>query len=86
VPTGGKPVGMGNQDRQEAQRDSEGAVHEPENSTVDDWLGQQVNKDEELADDLMAETGGDEEEAARRFEERSHEDRPDRLPTDERRT
>ncbi|HKH04534.1 MAG TPA: hypothetical protein VKA65_05180, partial [Acidimicrobiales bacterium] len=59
---------------------------EPENSTVDDWLGQQVERDDELADELMEETGGDVEEAERRFEERSHEDRPDRLPTEERRT
>jgi hypothetical protein len=61
-------------------------VEEPPNSTVDDWLGQQVDQDSELVDELMEETGGDVDEAERRFEERSHEDRPDRLPTDERRT
>jgi hypothetical protein len=70
----------------DARRDAEGAIQEPENSTVDDWLGQQVERDDELADELMEETGGDMEEAERRFEERSHEDRPDRLPTEERRT
>jgi hypothetical protein len=70
----------------DARRDAEGAIQEPENSTVDDWLGQQVERDDELADELMEETGGDVEEAERRFEERSHEDRPDRLPTEERRT
>ena len=70
----------------EARRDPDGSITEPENSTVDDWLGQQVERDDELVDRLMDETGGDAEEAERRFEERSHEDRPDRLPTEERRT
>ena len=37
-------------------------------------------------DELLDETGGDVDEAARRFPERSHEDRPDHLPTEERRT
>jgi hypothetical protein len=64
----------------------DGTVEEPPDSTVDDWLGQQVDEDAELADELLEETGGDVEEAERRFEERSHEDRPDRLPTEERRT
>jgi hypothetical protein len=77
---------MGNQHRGEAERDPEGAVREPENSTVDDWLGQQVNQDDELVDDLLEETGGDRAEAERRFAERSHQRRPDRLPTEERRT
>ena len=63
-----------------------GDIVEPPNSTVDDWLGQQESKDEELVDELLEETGGDVEEAEKKFEERSHEDRPDRLPTEERRT
>jgi hypothetical protein len=53
---------------------------------VDGWLGQQASDDEEVVDDLLEETGGDVEEAERRFPARSHEDRPDRLPTEERRT
>lgn len=61
-------------------------VVEPPDSTVDDWLGQQVSEDEEVVEELLEETGGDVEEAERRFPERSHEDRPDRLPTDQRRT
>jgi hypothetical protein len=73
-------------DRPQAQRDEQGAIQEPPNSTVDDWLGQQASEDEQLADELMEETGGDAEEAERRFAERSHEDRPDRLPTEQRRT
>jgi hypothetical protein len=70
---------MTDQDPQE-----HGEIVEPPNSTVDDWLGQQASEDEEEVDKLLEETGGDVDEAERRFE--SHEDRPDRLPTDERRT
>jgi hypothetical protein len=66
--------------------DEHGEVVEPPNSTVDDWLGQQVSKDEEVVDELMDETGGDIDEAERRFPGRSHKDRPGRLPTDRRRT
>jgi hypothetical protein len=69
-----------------APRNDDGEIVEPPNSTVDDWLGQQVSEDEEGVDELLDETGGDVEEAERRFPERSHEDRPDRLPTEERRT
>lgn len=68
----------------DSERRDEGEITEPPNSTVDDWLGQQARADEEEVDELLDETGGDVEEAERRF--RSHEDRPDRLPTDERRT
>jgi hypothetical protein len=32
---------------------------EPPNSTVDDWLGQQVNRDAEAVDRALAEAGGD---------------------------
>jgi hypothetical protein len=56
------------------------------NSTVDDWLGQQASEDEEVVDELRDETGGDIDEAERRFPARSHQDRPGRLPTDRRRT
>jgi hypothetical protein len=66
--------------------DEKGEVHEPPNSTVDDWIGQQASEDEKVVDDLLEETGGDVAEAERRFPERSHQDRPDRLPTEERRT
>lgn len=69
-----------------AERNDEGEIVEPPNSTVDDWLGQQVSADEDEVDELLDETGGDVEEAERRFPERSHEDRPDRLPTEQRRT
>jgi len=69
-----------------AARREGGEIVEPPNSTVDDWLGQQASRDEEVVDELLEETGGDEQEAERRFAERSHQDRPDRLPTEERRT
>ena len=42
---------------------------EPDNSTVDDWFGQNVARDQEKADELVDEAGGDEAEAERRFEE-----------------
>jgi hypothetical protein len=75
----------------DARRDDEpatdhGEIVEPPNSTVDDWLGQQASDDEQVVDELLEETGGDVAEAERRFPGRSHEDRPDRLPTEERRT
>lgn len=76
---------MDNDDRT-AARDEHGRIEEPPNSTVDDWLGQQVGKDDEMVDELLEETGGDVEEAQRRFTERSHQNRPDRLPTEKRRT
>lgn len=46
---------------------------EPSNSTVDDWLGQRVQRDEELVDRLLEETDGDQAEAERRFDELSDE-------------
>lgn len=46
---------------------------EPPNSTVDDWLGQRVQRDEELAERLVAESDGDLAEAERRFEQESDE-------------
>jgi hypothetical protein len=81
----GKHLGMASRNR-DTGRNEDGEVVEPPNSTVDDWLGQQASEDEDVVDDLLEETDGDVEEAERRFPERSHEDRPDRLPTDERRT
>lgn len=67
-----------------SERNDQGEIVEPPNSTVDDWLGQQAAADDEEVDELLDETDGDVEEAERRFV--SHEDRPDRLPTEERRT
>jgi hypothetical protein len=47
----------------------EGPYQEPENSTVDDWHGQELARQQEEADRLMQETGGDTEEAEARFSE-----------------
>ncbi len=44
-------------------------IREPENSTVDDWFGQNVARDQDLADELVAQEGGDEDAAEERFED-----------------
>ncbi|HEX9993373.1 MAG TPA: hypothetical protein VGB14_10635 [Acidimicrobiales bacterium] len=44
-------------------------LQEPENSTVDDWHGQEVDRMTERADQAVADADGDMEEAERRFEE-----------------
>ena len=65
--------------------DEDEVIEEPENSTVDDWLGQKVDRDRALAERLLSETG-DFEEAQRRFELEREGPRPESLPTEERRT
>lgn len=47
---------------------AEKKITEPENSTVDDWFGQNVARDAELADQIAAEEP-DEDAAQARFEE-----------------
>jgi len=42
---------------------------EPEHSTVENWHGQRVERDAELADELVDEAGGDEEAAESRYAE-----------------
>lgn len=62
-------------------------INEPSNSTVNDWMGQEVNRDQELADDVMRETGGDAAKAQELFEERSAKNDPEpveELTTEER--
>ncbi len=44
---------------------------EPANSTVDDWMGQEVNSDMELADRLVEDSGGDLDAAEELFDEQS---------------
>jgi hypothetical protein len=46
-------------------------IVEPENSTVDDWFGQNAARDEEVADQAVADAGGDTEKAEELFEERA---------------
>lgn len=46
-------------------------IREPDNSTVDDWFGQNVARDQDVADDA-AEEADSPEEAEKLFEERAH--------------
>jgi len=50
---------------------TDGEIVEPENSTVDDWFGQNVARDQDVADEAIAEAGGDVEEAEELFDERA---------------
>ena len=50
---------------------------EAENSTVEDWMGQEVNSDAELADKLVEESGGDMAAAEEKFEQQSAGAEPD---------
>jgi hypothetical protein len=56
-------------DPQQAKDNPDGSIEEPENSTVDDWFGQNAARDAELADELVAEEGGDQAAAEARFEQ-----------------
>jgi hypothetical protein len=50
---------------------------EPANSTVNDWMGQEVNEDMDKADRLVQESGGDLAKAEERFEQESAGAQPD---------
>ena len=50
---------------------ADNTINEPPNSTVNDWMGQEVNRDQDLADQAMQEAGGDEAKAEQIFDERS---------------
>jgi hypothetical protein len=54
---------------EERARPEEAPYQEPENSTVDDWHGQALAREEERADRLVDEAGGDMAEAEERFED-----------------
>lgn len=60
------------------QGSGHGPIEEPPNSTVDDWHGQKVADDMELVDEVLEETGGDEEAAEEAFEEESAQNDPER--------
>lgn len=53
-------------------------VEEPPNSTVDDWHGQKVADDLDLADEVVDEADGDLEQAEEEFERRSAKNDPAR--------
>ena len=50
---------------------TEREIREPDNSTVDDWFGQQAAKDAEVADRAVEETGGDVDRAEKLYDERA---------------
>lgn len=56
-------------------------IREPDNSTVDDWLGQEVDRDMDRAEQALAEAGGDEARAERLFAERSAGNEPEAVPS-----
>jgi hypothetical protein len=60
------------------QRSADEPIEEPPNSTVNDWHGQKVSDDMELVDEVLEETGGDEEAAEEAFEEESAQNDPER--------
>jgi hypothetical protein len=60
---------------------SDDAITEPSNSTVDDWLGQRVSRDEARAERAADDADGDLDAAERRFEAET-ERRPDEPSTD----
>lgn len=60
-------------------------ITEPENSTVDDWIGQRVERDAQRAEQIASETD-DPAEAERRFDQVSESEREGDLPTEQRRT
>jgi hypothetical protein len=61
-------------------------IREPANSTVDDWHGQEVDRDIQAADEAMERAGGDEGAAQEIFEEIRPEHPSDqwKVPADER--
>lgn len=63
-----------------------GLIVEPPNSTVDDWHGQEVDRDFAAADQALKDADGDEAEAAKLFEQNKPEHTSDRfkVPEDER--
>ena len=59
---------------------------EPENSTVDDWFGQDVERDAADAERALQEAGGDADRAEQLFEEhrRPHESEKFNVPAEDR--
>jgi hypothetical protein len=60
------------------ERQEHGTIVEPENSTVNDWIGQKVSDDEELIDEVLEETDGDEAAAEEAFDQHSANKDPER--------
>ena len=62
------------------------AFQEPPNSTVDDWFGQEADRDAEAAEKALAEAGGDPARAEQIFEQQrpAHESQQWSVPPAER--
>lgn len=73
-------------DREPGGTEGEDLIVEPENSTVEDWFGQDAERDRQAAEEALAEAGRDEERAEELFEEQRPEHQADRynVPSDER--
>jgi hypothetical protein len=56
---------------EQQSRWTDDAIVEPDNSTVDDWIGQRVERDAARAEEADAAAGGDPEEAERLFEQQT---------------
>jgi hypothetical protein len=76
------------QERDHRSNTDEETIVEPENSTVDDWFGQDVERDTDDAERAMREAGGDAERAEDIFEatRRPHEADRYNVPAEERPT
>lgn len=70
----------------EPNGDGDDLIVEPENAVVDDWFGQDAERDRQAAEDALAEADGDPERAEELFDEHRPEHRADRynVPADER--
>jgi len=70
------------------QNNRDDAIVEPENSTVDDWFGQDVERDRATAEEAVRKADGDVERAEEIFEAERQPHRGDRynVPADERPT
>jgi hypothetical protein len=62
--------------------DKNAPITEPPNSTVDDWHGQEVQRDIDAADRALADSGGDMAEAEQRFDEQRPEHPSDQFKVD----
>jgi hypothetical protein len=62
---------------------SKDPYQEPENSTVDDWFGQDAKRDAEIADKVAEEEGGNTEAAEQRFEQEADGERHQRARHDQ---
>ena len=75
VGPGGQASAMSN-DANDSKAPSQPATDDPytegPNSTVDDWLGQKVEQDSELADRLVAQEDGDLQKAEEKFNQQSN--------------